>query len=139
MLDLEDEDLVALGVELVGHRKKLLKNISALRNGKNVTTSSSSVTNDSSVSNSDNGSVLSDDSDEQITKVKKTVTLKLYYNQDITRINVKKDISLEKFKEDEDPIEKPLFLVFYLGRDLFTNKELVAAYGENVKKIICKK
>ena len=45
-------------------------------------------------------------------------------------------ISLEKFKEDEDPSEKPLFLVFYLGRDLFSNKQLVAAYGENVKKYL---
>ena len=42
-------------------------------------------------------------------------------------------VSLEKFKEDEDPVEKPLFLVFYLSRDLFTDKKLVAAYGENVK------
>ena len=42
-------------------------------------------------------------------------------------------ISLEKFKEDEDPVEKPLFLVFYLSRDLFSDKKLVAAYGENVK------
>ncbi len=45
-------------------------------------------------------------------------------------------ISLEKFKEDEDPSEKPLFLVFYLNRDLFANKQLVAAYGENVKKYL---
>jgi len=48
-------------------------------------------------------------------------------------------VSLEKFKEDEDPVEKPLFLVFYLSRDLFTNKELVAAYGENVKKYLDEK
>ena len=48
-------------------------------------------------------------------------------------------VSLEKFKEDEDPIEKPLFLVFYLSRDLFTNKELVATYGENVKKYLDEK
>mgnify|MGYP001205901689 FL=1 len=48
-------------------------------------------------------------------------------------------VSLEKFKEDEDPIEKPLFLVFYLSKDLFTNKELVAAYGENVKKYLDEK
>jgi hypothetical protein len=57
---------------------------------------------------------------------------------DIETINITY-ISLEKFKEDEDPIEKPLFLVFYLGRDLFTNKELVAAYGENVKKYLDEK
>ena len=48
-------------------------------------------------------------------------------------------VSLEKFKEDEDPIEKPLFLVFYLSRDLFANSELVAAYGENVKKYLDEK
>tara|TARA_R100001460_G_scaffold62437_3_gene102520 strand:- start:2115 stop:2579 length:465 start_codon:yes stop_codon:yes gene_type:complete len=48
-------------------------------------------------------------------------------------------VSLEKFKEDEDPVEKPLFLVFYLSKDLFTNKELVAAYGENVKKYLDEK
>ena len=45
-------------------------------------------------------------------------------------------VSLEKFKEDEDPVEKPLFLVFYLSRDLFMDKKLVAAYGENVKKYL---
>jgi len=45
-------------------------------------------------------------------------------------------VSLEKFKEDEDPVDKPLFLVFYLSRDLFSNAELVAAYGENVKKYL---
>lgn len=48
-------------------------------------------------------------------------------------------VSLEKFKEDEDPIEKPLFLVFYLSRELFTDKKLVAAYGENVKKYLDEK
>jgi len=48
-------------------------------------------------------------------------------------------VSLEKFKEDEDPIEKPLFLVFYLSRDLFANSELVASYGENVKKYLDEK
>ena len=48
-------------------------------------------------------------------------------------------VSLEKFKEDEDPIEKPLFLVFYLSRDLFSDKKLVATYGENVKKYLDEK
>jgi hypothetical protein len=48
-------------------------------------------------------------------------------------------VSLEKFKEDEDPVDKPLFLVFYLSRDLFSNAELVAAYGENVKKYLDEK
>ena len=48
-------------------------------------------------------------------------------------------ISLEKFKEDEDPVEKPLFLVFYLSRDLFSDKKLVAAYGQNVKKYLDEK
>jgi len=57
---------------------------------------------------------------------------------DIETINISY-VSLEKFKEDEDPIEKPLFLVFYLSRDLFSNKELVAAYGENVKKYLDEK
>ena len=45
-------------------------------------------------------------------------------------------ISLEKFKEQEDPVDKPLFLVFYLDSELFTNQSLVAAYGENVKKYL---
>jgi len=45
-------------------------------------------------------------------------------------------ISLEKFKEDEDTSVKPLFLVFYLDRGLFDNKQLVASYGENVKKYL---
>jgi hypothetical protein len=48
-------------------------------------------------------------------------------------------ISLEKFNEDEDTGDKPLFLVFYLNSELFTNKELVAAYGENVKKYLDEK
>jgi hypothetical protein len=48
-------------------------------------------------------------------------------------------VSLEKFKGDEDPVEKPLFLVFYLSRDLFANSELVASYGENVKKYLDEK
>ena len=47
--------------------------------------------------------------------------------------------SLEKFKEDEDTTVKPLFLVFYLSRDLFANSELVASYGENVKKYLDEK
>lgn len=48
-------------------------------------------------------------------------------------------VSLEKFKEDEDPVEKPLFLVFYLSKDLFANSELVAEYGENVKRYLDEK
>tara|TARA_B100000963_G_scaffold71590_2_gene59792 strand:- start:2831 stop:3295 length:465 start_codon:yes stop_codon:yes gene_type:complete len=63
-------------------------------------------------------------------RLKKEEELSEKYN--IETINITY-VSLEKFKEDEDPVEKPLFLVFYLSRDLFMDKKLVAAYGENVK------
>ena len=69
-------------------------------------------------------------------RLKKEEELSEKYEIDTINISY---VSLEKFKEDEDPIEKPLFLVFYLSRDLFTNKELVAAYGENVKKYLDEK
>tara|TARA_Y100000589_G_scaffold158442_1_gene150823 strand:- start:2422 stop:2886 length:465 start_codon:yes stop_codon:yes gene_type:complete len=66
-------------------------------------------------------------------RLKKEEELSEKYN--IETINITY-VSLEKFKEDEDPVEKPLFLVFYLSRDLFMDKKLVAAYGENVKKYL---
>ena len=66
-------------------------------------------------------------------RLKKEEELSEKYNIEDENISY---ISLEKFKEDEDPSEKPLFLVFYLSRDLFSNKQLVAAYGENVKKYL---
>jgi len=69
-------------------------------------------------------------------RLRKEEELSEKYN--IETINISY-VSLEKFKEDEDPVEKPLFLVFYLSRDLFGNSELVAAYGENVKKYLDEK
>ncbi len=42
-------------------------------------------------------------------------------------------ISLEKFKEGEDSVDKPLFLVFYLDRGTFANPELIKQYGDNVR------
>ncbi len=66
-------------------------------------------------------------------RLKKEEELSEKYN--IETINISYT-SLERFKEDEDPIDKPLFLVFYLNRGLFENKELVASYGENVKKYL---
>ena len=69
-------------------------------------------------------------------RLKKEEELSEKYDIETTNISY---ISLEKFNEDEDPVEKPLFLVFYLNRDLFNNKELVAAYGENVKKYLDEK
>lgn len=69
-------------------------------------------------------------------RLKKEEELSEKYN--IETINISY-VSLEKFKEDEDPIEKPLFLVFYLSRELFVDKQLVAAYGESVKKYLDEK
>ena len=66
-------------------------------------------------------------------RLKKEEELSGKYN--IETINISYT-SLEEFKEDEDPIDKPLFLVFYLDRGLFDNKQLVASYGENVKKYL---
>lgn len=66
-------------------------------------------------------------------RLKKEEELSEKYNIENENISY---ISLEKFKEDEDPSDKPLYLVFYLSRDLFSNKQLVAAYGENVKRYL---
>jgi hypothetical protein len=69
-------------------------------------------------------------------RLRKEEELSEKYDIETTNISY---ISLEKFNEDEDPVEKPLFLVFYLSKDLFSNKQLVAAYGENVKKYLDEK
>jgi len=48
-------------------------------------------------------------------------------------------VSLEEFREDEEEENKPLFLVFYLNKELFKQKELVSSYGANVKKYLDEK
>ena len=48
-------------------------------------------------------------------------------------------VSLEEFREDEEEDNKPLFLVFYLDKELFKQKELVSSYGANVKKYLDEK
>ena len=48
-------------------------------------------------------------------------------------------VSLEEFREDEEEENKPLFLVFYLDKELFKQKELVSSYGANVKKYLDEK
>ncbi len=42
-------------------------------------------------------------------------------------------VSLEQFKLQESNNNKPLILVFYLDRELFTQRDGVALYGERVK------
>jgi len=44
-------------------------------------------------------------------------------------------VSLEKFRV-QNRTYSPLILVFYLQRDLFTNREMIATYGENVKQYL---
>ena len=48
-------------------------------------------------------------------------------------------VSLSEFKSQELPTEQPLFLVFYLDKDMFTTIEAVKAYGENVKHYLDEK
>ena len=45
-------------------------------------------------------------------------------------------ISLEEFKTQEDPTDPPLFLIFYLDSTMFSQREAVQAYGENVKRYL---
>ena len=47
--------------------------------------------------------------------------------------------SLEDFKSQEDPIDPPLFLIFYLDSTMFAQREAVQAYGENVKRYLDEK
>lgn len=44
-------------------------------------------------------------------------------------------VSLEKFRV-QNRAYSPLILVFYLQKDLFTNREMIATYGENVKQYL---
>lgn len=44
-------------------------------------------------------------------------------------------VSLEKFRV-QNRTYSPLILVFYLQKDLFTNREMIATYGENVKQYL---
>jgi len=44
-------------------------------------------------------------------------------------------VSLEKFKV-QNRTYSPLILVFYLQKDLFLNREMIATYGENVKQYL---
>jgi|TARA_R110000803_G_scaffold194392_1_gene257467 hypothetical protein len=48
-------------------------------------------------------------------------------------------VSLEEFREGEEESNKPLFLVFYLNKELFKQEELVSSYGANVKKYLDEK
>jgi hypothetical protein len=45
-----------------------------------------------------------------------------------------KYMTLEEYYRQEISKEDPLILVFYLDKQLFSNREMVAAYGESVKK-----
>jgi hypothetical protein len=47
-------------------------------------------------------------------------------------------VSLEKFRV-QNKTYSPLILVFYLQKDLFTNREMIATYGENVKQYLEKR
>jgi hypothetical protein len=47
-------------------------------------------------------------------------------------------VSLEKFRA-QNRTYSPLILVFYLQKDLFTNREMIATYGENVKQYLEKR
>lgn len=44
-------------------------------------------------------------------------------------------VSLEKFRV-QNRTYSPLILVFYLQKDLFANREMIATYGENVKQYL---
>ena len=44
-------------------------------------------------------------------------------------------VSLEKFIV-QNRTYSPLILVFYLQKDLFSNREMIATYGENVKQYL---
>ena len=48
-------------------------------------------------------------------------------------------VSLEEFKSQEDPTNTPLFLIFYLDSTMFSQREAVQAYGENVKRYLDEK
>jgi hypothetical protein len=50
-----------------------------------------------------------------------------------------KYISLEEFKDQEDPTNTPLFLIFYLDADMFNQREAVQSYGANVKQYLDEK
>jgi hypothetical protein len=43
-------------------------------------------------------------------------------------------MTLEEYYRQELKKDEPLILVFYLSRDLWSDREMVSAYGENVKK-----
>jgi hypothetical protein len=44
-------------------------------------------------------------------------------------------VSLEKFRV-QNRTYSPLILVFYLQKDLFSNREMIETYGENVKQYL---
>lgn len=48
-------------------------------------------------------------------------------------------VSLEEFKTQDINADNPLFLVFYLEQDMFNQREMVQAYGANVKRYLDEK
>ena len=82
------------------------------------------------------------DSDVHMIVAKKSLLRKTLKENNLSEKHGIEDVeyvSLEEFREDEEEENKPLFLVFYLNKELFKQEELVSSYGANVKKYLDEK
>jgi len=109
LLDLEPEDLVHLGVQTLGHRKRLMLEIKKLRENTNATNSLSSISttdntdgsdwSEDDLSSSSSASAASSSSAAPVPeKVVEYIPVKVYYKKKIAVLSVKPNTSLEKLK-----------------------------------------
>lgn len=83
--------------------------------------------------NDDNGNALEcKEAVGEDDRIKKENELSKTY--DITTESIEY-MSLDQFKS-QNSIYSPLILVFYLERHLFSNREMIGAYGENVRQYL---
>lgn len=83
--------------------------------------------------NDDNGNALEcKEAVGEDDRIKKENELSKTY--DITTESIEY-MSLDQFKSQNN-IYSPLILVFYLERHLFSNREMIGAYGENVRQYL---
>jgi len=66
-------------------------------------------------------------------RLEKEEELSKKYNINTENVNY---ISLEEFKTQDINADNPLFLIFYLDKEMFSTKGIVQAYGDNVKQYL---
>eukprot|EP01097_Dermamoeba_algensis_P009747 TRINITY_DN6992_c0_g1_i1.p1 TRINITY_DN6992_c0_g1~~TRINITY_DN6992_c0_g1_i1.p1 ORF type:complete len:587 (+),score=120.13 TRINITY_DN6992_c0_g1_i1:144-1763(+) len=115
IFDLKDEDLVAMNITKLGHRKKLLRRISQLRSH----SKSAFTPSDEGDNNSDQGSSsgASATSSQTGSSKRRELTIKCSYGDEIRAIRLKKDTSLEALKKAIRKEYKKTMTVKYKDED----------------------